>query len=81
MPIVILHGTSEQIASGKGEVVVTAAQAAARLGVSASRIRQLVGEAQITPIGERFHGADLFREVDVEPVRAQREATYRRGTL
>lgn len=79
MPIVILHGSSEQIASGKGEIVVTAAQAAARLGVSASRIRQLVGEELLTPIGERFHGADLFREVEIEQVRARREAGFRRA--
>lgn len=78
MPIVILHGSSEQIASGHGEVVVTAAQAAARLGVSASRIRQLVSAGQIAPIGERFHGADLFREVEVEVVKAERAAAYRR---
>lgn len=76
MPLVILHGSSEQISAGKGEVVVTAAQAAARLGVSASRIRQLVMAGTLVPLSERLHGADLFPERDIEQLRAQRE---RRG--
>lgn len=80
MPIVILHGPNDQISAGKGEVVVTAAQAAARLGVSASRIRQMVASGVLTPVGERLHGADLYREIDVEQVRADREAMFRRET-
>lgn len=73
MPLVILHGSSEQISSGKGEVVVTAAQAAARLGVSASRIRQLVMAGTLVPLPERLHGADLFPELAIERLRSQRE--------
>lgn len=73
MPLVILHGTSDQISSGKGEVVVTAAQAAARLGVSSSRIRQLVMAGTLVPLRERLHGADLFPEREIELLRSQRE--------
>lgn len=77
MPLVILYGTNEQISAGKGEVAITAAQAAARLGVSASRIRQMVLAERLQPLGERLHGADLFLERDVEVLKAVREGTLR----
>lgn len=77
MPLVILYGSNEQISSGKGEVAITAAQAAARLGVSASRIRQMVLAERIRPLPERFHGADLFLERDVEVLKAVREGVLR----
>ena len=73
MPLVILYGSSEQISSGRGEVAITAAQAAARLGVSASRIRQFVLAGRLQPLGERLHGADLFLESTVEELKAARE--------
>lgn len=73
MPLVILYGSNDQLSNGKGEVVVTAAQAAARLGVSSSRIRQLVMAGTLVPLAERLHGADLFPERDIEMLRAQRE--------
>lgn len=79
MPLVILYGSSEQISTGKGEVVITAAQAASRLGVSASRIRQMVMSGQLRALSERLHGADLFPERDVERLKAQREGMLREG--
>jgi hypothetical protein len=77
MPLVILHGSNEQLSSGKGEVVITAAQAASRLGVSSSRIRQMVLSRQLQPLNERFHGADLFPEAQVERLKALREGLLR----
>jgi hypothetical protein len=77
MPLVILYGSNEQISSGKGEVAITAAQAAARLGVSASRIRQMVLAERLQPLTERLHGADLFLERDVEMLKAVREGVLR----
>jgi hypothetical protein len=38
----------------------------------------MVASGLLSPVGERLHGADLYREVDVEQVRADREAMFRR---
>lgn len=73
MPLVILYGSHDQIAAGRGEVAITAAQAAARLGISASRVRQLVMVGRLEPLGERLHGSDLFLERTVEQLKAARE--------
>lgn len=73
MPVVILYGPNEQIAAGRGEIAITAAQAAARLGVSASRVRQLVLSGELSPLPERIHGADLFLEREIERLKAVRE--------
>lgn len=72
MPILILwRKTEEELASGAGLVALSATAAAAKLGVSTARLRQLVIAGEIAPV-ERFAKANLFLADDVEKLRVSR---------
>lgn len=75
MPILILwRKTEEELASGSGLVVLSATAAAAKLGVSAARLRQLVIAGEIVPV-ERFAKANLFLADDIEKLRVDRASS------
>lgn len=57
---------------GRGQVALTAAQAAARLGVSERRVRGFFEEAKLTPCPEKFWNSPLYLESDVEQLRQSR---------
>lgn len=65
-------GTPEQIRAGEGESAITIAQAAARLGVSVSSVRNLVRDGALASCA-KFEKTQLFLERDVERLRAERE--------
>lgn len=76
MPTLLVQcvvGTAEQIRAGEGECAITATQAAARLGVSVSSVRNFMRDGALTPCA-RFEKTRLFLERDVERLRAEREA-------
>lgn len=70
--MVILVGTPEEIQAGRGRPVLTAAEAAVRLGVSAGRVRQHVVAGELKHVA-RFERAHLYLETDVEVLRLKRE--------
>lgn len=65
-------GTPEEIRAGQGETAITTAQTAGRLRVSENTVRNFVARGELAPCAE-FAGAVLFRESDVERLRASRE--------
>lgn len=71
--VVILVGEPEAIRAGQGEVAVTAAQAAAMLKMSEGSFRNCMKRGEIAPCAT-ITNADLFRESDVEALRARRMA-------
>lgn len=73
MPFRVIWGESEgEIEKGNGQIALTSAQAAARLGVSERRVRGLIEEAKLTPCPEKFWNSPLYLESDVEQLRQQR---------
>jgi hypothetical protein len=76
MPIAIIAGTDEEIRSGKGRLMLTRTQAAARLGVAERRISDLVEEGEITPFEERLFHIPLFVADEVEELRKKRLKRY-----
>lgn len=76
MPIAFIAGTDEQIQAGKGELLLTTTQAAARLGMNERRLRMLVEEGKLKAYGERYCNVPLFVAKDVETLR---EAQLKRG--
>lgn len=70
--VVILVGEPEAIRAGRGEVAVTATQAAALLSVSVSAFRNFMKQGAIAPIAS-IANADLFLESDVQQLRVRRE--------
>lgn len=81
MPFVLLVGSNEEIREGQGAVALTSTQAAARLGVSATRLRQFVEQTLIRPIEEPTYPGLLFLEDDVERLREARWSQTVRGQV
>lgn len=73
--VVILVGSPEQIQRGKGEPAVTCAQAAARLGISDARLRQITKNGAIAPVAV-FGKAHLYLERDVEELKQRRSVIH-----
>lgn len=76
MSIVIVAGTPDDIRQGRGRIVLSVTQTAARLGVTERTVRRLVETAVLTPHEEKLANTPLFFEEDVERVR---ESRMRRG--
>ena len=72
MPIAFVAGTEEEIKAGKGKLLLTATQAAARVGINERRLRQLVDKDEITPYEEKVCNMPLFLLEDVEALRQSR---------
>lgn len=72
MPIAIVAGSDEELKAGKGRMMLTRTQAAARLGVAERRITGLVEEGQLTPYEERLFHIPLFPADEVEELRQKR---------
>ena len=73
LTVVILVGEPEAIRAGRGEIAVTATQAAAMLKVSESAFRNFMKQGAIAPVA-MISNASLFKESDVERLRTLREA-------
>lgn len=74
MAIVILVGEPKEIRAGRGDVAITAAQAAGLLGVSESTFRNLIRRGQIAAcgyVGKTF----VYKETDVARLGARRDAS------
>ncbi len=72
MPIAFIGGTDEQIKAGKGDLLITRTQAAARLGMNEKRFSTLIEKDLITPYEERICNMPLFLADDVEKLRESR---------
>jgi hypothetical protein len=72
MPIAFIAGTDEQIKAGKGELLLTTTQAAARLGMNERRLRMLVEQNVLTPYDERIFNVPLFVAKEIEQLRESR---------
>lgn len=71
MPLLLIYGSDEELQSGRGVVVVPAAQAALMLNVSDRRFRQLVARGDISPAA-RIVTADLYLVSDVKALHERR---------
>ena len=78
--VVMLIGEPEQIRAGRGEVVITVAQACARLGLSESGLRQYINAGELVPVA-KVAKARLFKEADVEELRNRMERRRERRGL
>lgn len=74
--VVFLVGPQEQINAGKGMTAIPSNLAAARLGISEARLRQLVNDGAIGPCAT-YKGAWLFSESDVEVLKRERQEARR----
>jgi hypothetical protein len=68
LKVQIIVGTEEDLRHGVGEVAVTIATIAAKLGVSVSRARGLIDEGVLAPVAKIGKTA-LFRVSDVEKIK------------
>jgi len=71
MPVAIVFGTDRDIREGRGNTVLTSAQACARVGISSARLSQLVAKGALRQIG-RLGKSALYLEDDVEELRKTR---------
>lgn len=67
----IVVGTPDEIRSGRGETAVTPTEAGARLGVSSTRVSQLVKDGALRPV-TYFQNTALFLEREIEALRQER---------
>ena len=72
LPIAFIAGTEEQIKAGKGELLMTTTQAAARLGLNERRLRMLVEEGELVPYEERVYNMALYVASEIEKLRTTR---------
>ena len=56
MPVVVLAGSQDEIAKGKGRILLTRTEAAARLGISERSLANIISENKLTPYPERPAG-------------------------
>jgi len=68
LSVVILVGDPDAIRAGRGEVAVTATQAAVLLKVSESAFRNFLKQGAISAVA-KISGAALYRESDVVQLR------------
>ena len=72
MPLAIIAGSDEEIRSGKGQLMLTRTQAAARLGVSERRVNRFVEDGDLTPYEEKIFNSPLYPNDEVEHLRVSR---------
>lgn len=71
LEVVILVGTAQELAKGKGRTAVVATEAASRLRVSERTFRSLIAAGEIKPIATLLR-SDLFDAGEVLALRARR---------
>lgn len=76
MPIAIVAGTDEEIRAGKGQLMLTRTQAAARLGVTERRVSHFVVNGELTPYEEKLFHVPLFPADEIEQFRKSRLKRY-----
>jgi hypothetical protein len=76
MPIAIICGTDSDLSSGKGQLLLTRTQAAARLGVTERLFKKLVANADLSPYEEKLFNIPLYQESDIEELRKSRLRRY-----
>ena len=70
--LLMVVGTAEDLAAGRGETVITVTEAAAVLGVSRQAVSKMVASDRLVPL-TRYEGAWLFKESDVRKLRDERQ--------
>jgi len=72
--VLILVGTAQELAKGKGRTAVIATEAASRLRVSERTFRSLIAAGEISPIATLLR-SDLFDAAEVLALQARRATT------
>lgn len=67
-----MSGSPDDIRQGRGQIMLTVTQTAARLGVTERTVRRFVDATVLTPHEEKFANIPLFFEDDVEKLREER---------
>lgn len=75
MPVVILAGSVQELAAGKGKILLTRTEAAARLGISERSLANIIADNKLTPYPERPAGCArmvYFLRDDVDALKDER---------
>lgn len=73
--VITLAGTPEEISKGKGRMLLTRTEAAARLGVSERSLANIIADDKLTPYPERPAGCArmvYFLADDVDALKDER---------
>lgn len=77
MPLWVVYAdTEELLKSGRGELALSATQAAARLGTTERRVRALVMQGELTPVAEKHGVSPLYLERDVMELQEKRKKAH-----
>lgn len=75
MPVVTLAGSELEIKQGKGKILLTRTEAAARLGISERSLANIIADNKLTPYPERPAGCArmvYFLKDDVDSLKDER---------